>query len=286
MSTTTDLHAHASEVDTRIAALFTAWTRARMDTATEAVAVRRAAGQRQDYSSRRWSGTLAEAMVILTDMGDDIVRSWGRAASEFLADYAAAGERQTVAGQVYADADEEYDGWSRFFLVTGGHIHSSMGCHTCYPTTEFGWLPQLSGLTEADAVAVYGPVLCSVCYPSAPVESTGGYSDGLTLAEQAERRAEKAAKSDAKAAKLLTGELQFRDLAGHQVTTVAGAKTALREAAKILAGWGYVTMYGENAPSVHGAATAALLAKGMTTDDVATLAARAVKAGAKEGWSH
>lgn len=68
----------------------------------------------------------------------------------------------------------KYTGWSRFFLVTGGHIHSSMSCSTCYPTTLFGWLPQLSGLTEADAVAAHGPLLCSVCYPSAPVEWTVG----------------------------------------------------------------------------------------------------------------
>lgn len=66
--------------------------------------------------------------------------------------------------------------WSRFFLVqnTGGHIHSSMNCSTCHITTQFGWLPNLSGLTEADAVAAHGPLLCSVCYPTAPVEWTIG----------------------------------------------------------------------------------------------------------------
>lgn len=60
--------------------------------------------------------------------------------------------------------------WSRFFLVPGGHIHSSMRCSTCRPTTAFGWLPELSGLTERDAVEAHGPLLCSVCYPTAPVE--------------------------------------------------------------------------------------------------------------------
>lgn len=66
--------------------------------------------------------------------------------------------------------------WSRFFLVrnTGGHIHSSMNCSTCHPTTSFAWLPLLSGLTEKDAVEAHGPLLCSVCYPSAPVEWTVG----------------------------------------------------------------------------------------------------------------
>jgi exonuclease VII small subunit len=32
----------------------------------------------------------------------------------------------------------------------------------------------LSGLTEADAVEEYGEILCSICYPSAPVEWTNG----------------------------------------------------------------------------------------------------------------
>jgi len=66
--------------------------------------------------------------------------------------------------------------WSRFFLVvnSNGHIHSSMSCSTCRPTTVFSWLPTLSGLTERDAVDAHGPLLCSVCFPTAPVEWTVG----------------------------------------------------------------------------------------------------------------
>jgi hypothetical protein len=68
-----------------------------------------------------------------------------------------------------------YTGWSRFFVVTSstGHIHSNMRCSTCRWTTTFGWLPNLSGLTEADAVAECGPALCSVCFPSAPLDHFG-----------------------------------------------------------------------------------------------------------------
>jgi hypothetical protein len=69
---------------------------------------------------------------------------------------------------------ENHGQWSRFFMVTGGHIHSSTGCHTLYPTTRIGWLPDLSGETEADAVAAHGALLCTVCFPSAPVEWTDG----------------------------------------------------------------------------------------------------------------
>ena len=74
------------------------------------------------------------------------------------------------------DAEFARRGWSRFFLVTSsdGHIHSSRSCSTCYITTGFGWLPALSGLDEAAAVAAHGPLLCSVCYPSAPAEWTQG----------------------------------------------------------------------------------------------------------------
>ncbi len=68
--------------------------------------------------------------------------------------------------------------WSRFFLVlnSNGHIHSSLSCSTCYWTTRYGWLPRLSGLTEADAVAQEGEILCSICFPSAPVSWTNGES--------------------------------------------------------------------------------------------------------------
>ena len=89
----------------------------------------------------------------------------------------------------YLEKDERYEGWSRFFLVPGGHIHSSMNCSTCNKDgkrTEFGWLPELSGLNEADAVAAHGAVLCTVCYPSAPVEYTNQFD--LDKAAKAEKR--------------------------------------------------------------------------------------------------
>lgn len=64
--------------------------------------------------------------------------------------------------------------WTRYFLVTSsaGHIHSTTGCQTCRVTTEYGWMPQMSGQTEAEAIAglgIYAESLCSVCFPTAPV---------------------------------------------------------------------------------------------------------------------
>lgn len=62
--------------------------------------------------------------------------------------------------------------WSRFFMVPGGHIHRSTSCHTLQITTQIGWLPDLSGETEAEAVATHGTMLCSKCFDQAPVEWT------------------------------------------------------------------------------------------------------------------
>lgn len=64
------------------------------------------------------------------------------------------------------------NGWTRFYIVPGGHIHSSTRCHSLKPTTRIGWLPELSGRDEAAAVAEHGALLCTHCYPSAPVEWT------------------------------------------------------------------------------------------------------------------
>lgn len=62
----------------------------------------------------------------------------------------------------------EFKGWTRFFYVQ--HIHSSLYCSSFRPTTRVGWLPDVSGLTEAEAVAQYGHTLCTKCFSSAPVE--------------------------------------------------------------------------------------------------------------------
>jgi hypothetical protein len=67
-------------------------------------------------------------------------------------------------------------GWPRYFLVISsiGHIHSSTACSTCRRTTGFGWMPEHSGLTEAQAIAKLdkrADALCSVCFPDAPVVS-------------------------------------------------------------------------------------------------------------------
>lgn len=83
-------------------------------------------------------------------------------------------ELEPVASEKRAAAekmDEDlYEGWSRFFLVK--HIHSNQYCSSFRPTTRVGWLPNVSGLTEAEAVKEHGATLCTICFPSAPVELT------------------------------------------------------------------------------------------------------------------
>jgi hypothetical protein len=66
--------------------------------------------------------------------------------------------------------------WSRFIAVQDGHLHSGTRCAggTIRVTTQLGWHPELSGKTEAEAVAELGPLLCTHCFPSAPVEWTVG----------------------------------------------------------------------------------------------------------------
>ena len=98
----------------------------------------------------------------------------------------------------------EYDrrgGWTRAFLVqnTGGHVHSSMGCSTCFPSTRYAWLTEYSGHDEDQIVYAAGELACTVCYPTAPVEvlTRTGEIRRPTDLEREQRAAEKATKNAA-----------------------------------------------------------------------------------------
>jgi hypothetical protein len=60
--------------------------------------------------------------------------------------------------------------WQRWFLVQqhNGHLHTTTNCTTCFASTEFAWVTDISGWTEAEAVAEYGWMVCTVCVPGAP----------------------------------------------------------------------------------------------------------------------
>lgn len=102
--------------------------------------------------------------------------------------------------------DDEYRRrpWSRFFLVTNGngHVHSSMSCSTCYPTTTYAWLPELSGKSESEAVEEWGERMCTTCFPSAPVDPNyrcPARVDREARAERERKSRERQAKRDARA---------------------------------------------------------------------------------------
>lgn len=169
------------EIDEKLAELYWEHAQAEQRTASALESLRhmlgqRTTGRRADRVSRADTLAAAEARR------DEYNIMYGRTFGEMVDKYAAL---VRVAESIETEADEyndEYDrrgGWSRFFTVQqhNGHVHSSMHCQTCNRNgqpTSFGWNPKLSGKSEAEAVAELGPSLCTVCFPSAPVEWTVG----------------------------------------------------------------------------------------------------------------
>jgi hypothetical protein len=176
----TDLHTLAVATDTLLAELYVEAEALRSERQHTLEAIHHAAGDSKKRTAGRyqfapWTLSHAEAIaaepatpwnrdrhadsVTRLDSLDRRLADNARKASELAAIWEANGK------------------WARFFMVSAGHIHRSMDCSTCnngQTATSFGWLPQLSGLTEADAVKAHGALLCTVCYPSAPVEWTNG----------------------------------------------------------------------------------------------------------------
>ena len=66
-------------------------------------------------------------------------------------------------------AEKSYDGWQRWYLVPGGHIHRNRGCHSIGVRTQVVWLTELSGQSIDEIVAQYGDDVCTHCCPEAPV---------------------------------------------------------------------------------------------------------------------
>lgn len=133
--------------------------------------------------------------------------------------HAAYGDLHTLRQHVLVNRAErakistEFDrrgGWTRAWAVPNGHVHNSRQCDTCYPTTEFGWLPQVSGLNETEIVELAGERACTRCYPSAPVDvlkrATRLHTaeEQVDLQQKAQRAQEQAEKRAAKAAKGIT----------------------------------------------------------------------------------
>jgi hypothetical protein len=101
------------------------------------------------------------------------VKAWRSYRPERSAMYQVKADEFLAKANVYRDEANalnaaRYTGWTRFYLVK--HVHRTDSCSSFRPTTRVGWLPDVSGLTEAEAVEIYGANLCSICFESAPVQ--------------------------------------------------------------------------------------------------------------------
>jgi hypothetical protein len=209
--TSTATISHEAEVDGRIATAYTAWV--------DALAAHARLAQKATCTESWYARYAAEAAELLPASQDKVDAT--EAAYGFVA--------------------AEYKGWSRFYLVTNsnGHVHSSMSCTTCYPTTSYNWLTSLSGQSEAAVVAEYGSQLCTVCFPSAPVEWTDGSTKGRQAqAAKAERDAAKAARAKAKTLKALSDDPRGVTVnyggRKERLTTLAAAKQHIIEGLRYL----------------------------------------------------
>lgn len=190
--TISELHALAVQTDEQLAVVWAEIASVSMHRDWSIDELRRLTGQ--ERRNQKWSGSVEEALAAVAP-----VQSWDQHAFDAArSKYTSYEARLNELGEEERRLEGVYranGGWSRFFIVknSNGHIHSSMQCHTCFPDTLFGWLPQLSGLDEAAAVADQGEILCSVCFPSAPVAWTTGESHEAKAAK-AERAAAKASR--------------------------------------------------------------------------------------------
>lgn len=182
-------------------------------------AVRRLVDRETGWGRQRaWGKTFEQALAEVQAQAAtaDPEKPWVQSkAQQELNDLAEAeAELETARAAQAAQEQLWYDHgmWPRYSVVPGGHIHTEFReCHTLRPTTTVLWAYQASGDSVDEAIEVYGTVLCTHCYPDAPVETTGGktLTDGdgnvLTKAEAAAiaeaKAAEKAAKLAAKNAK-------------------------------------------------------------------------------------
>ncbi|QQM15122.1 hypothetical protein SEA_TINALIN_34 [Gordonia phage TinaLin] len=142
------------------------------------------------------------------------------------------------------DEFAERGGWARAFLVTnnGGHVHKSTLCGTCYVTTQFVWLTDMSGMDEAAIVDEAGERACTSCYPDAPVDTLKRASRIRTADDEArdKARAEREQKRAEKAAKVLLDPETGRPVRGEygELKTERGAELEAMSGLKNLLWYG------------------------------------------------
>lgn len=88
-------------------------------------------------------------------------------------------------------------GWTRYIVVPDGHIHFD-GCSTLRHDTLRSFLPDESGNTVPEMITKYGVLMCTVCFPNAPLDPAYQAAVRKTEEEKNAARAAKAAEQNAK----------------------------------------------------------------------------------------
>lgn len=118
--------------------------------------------------------------------------------------------------------------WNRAFLVSNasGHVHSSTGCSTCRPTTQYAWLTDYSGANEDTIVRDAGHRACTTCYPTAPVGDANALPTKMYTPDEV--AAQKAREKKEALAKLTPAEKRARKRAEKLAAAVSSTGEPLR----------------------------------------------------------
>lgn len=201
------------EIDTVLYRLYQENLSIRARRTREVESLRHIAGDKYDHYRKSWGLTYDEVIDRANRVAHDDPTYVGTRAKEALARLAEVDAAYDANKAAQRPLHEEYARrpWTRGFLVTDGHVHRSMECSTCFITTAFTWLVDLSGKDEDEIVALAGERACTVCYPTAPTLRDFEKASPLFTEEEAERNAareqraaEKVARDAAKIAKGLT----------------------------------------------------------------------------------
>lgn len=191
------------EIDTALYALYNEDFEIRLTLTQYTQAAHQQAGDKYDYYRKAWGLSNGEAWDRVEVTARDDQTYVGQNAQRLLDNREAKRREQTANQDAQAPLHAEYRRrpWTRAFLVTDGHVHSSMECSTCFPTTRFTWLVDLSGKSEAEIVDLAGERACTVCYPSAPTLRSFEKASPLFTEEEAERAAQREQRAAEKAAR-------------------------------------------------------------------------------------
>jgi hypothetical protein len=212
------------EIDTELARIYGEQMDARLDTHQAADSLRHYARVRNErHSSRRSDFRPIDEVIAAARENSP---SWEQSNVEYLVTRLTdARARLARLRDEEAPLQAEYNRrpWTRAFLAItsgGGHVHKSTECSTCFldrfdditgefrPGTKFAWMVNYSGHSEDEIVADAGERACTICYPSAPVETlnrpTKMFSQDEIDAAEARKQREQA-KRDRLAAKIAKG---------------------------------------------------------------------------------